>query len=136
MTRDQIYNHIQERGDEDLDITPDLVYRWWWVLNNALFSGSLPVPDRVEYCKDSNTLGWYHDNSFWGRKYKHIIGLNVVALESRRELFLNVLAHEMVHMHQGVYRPEDCAVHGKYFFSFAPLFEDAGLELTRTYHVD
>lgn len=133
MTRNQIHQHILDRGTEDIDITIDVVYYWWWVFNRALFEGKMKAPDRVEFFhKDAEVLGWYEHN-IDATKYKHVIGLNWSILEAERQLFLNVLAHEMVHMCQSVYEPDQDAVHGKYFYSFRPVFADAGLSLASTY---
>jgi hypothetical protein len=92
-------------------------------------------PCKLKLYRRGEYLGWYQHQVF-GRKYKHIVGLHQVELETSLELFVNVLAHEMVHMHQAIYRPDDCAVHGKYFYSFVGVFQQAGLTLKRTYTPD
>lgn len=131
MTKNEIYNHIVNRGHEQVHITHGLVYHWCHTFNKAIFEDTLIIPQKFVYVKDKDTLGWFQEFPT-SRKNKYVIALNGCRLQERSS-FLTVLVHELVHLHQAIHAPKDKAHHGKYFFSFRDVIEAAGMPLEKSY---
>lgn len=130
MTRRKIYNYLEKYGDDEADLSLPALYEWCQVFNRAIFDDTLVMPSRIVGVYDPDTYGWCEEYLTSANRYA--IGLNHQKIKTQEHL-LTILVHELVHLHQFFHEPTDTAIHGKYFFSFRPLVEEAGLELTTRY---
>lgn len=134
MTRSKLNRLIKYNGNDEVDVTPMLVFEWWLQLDEALFNYRLPDPDKLLLINHPRYLGWYMFNPC-ARKYKHTIAINHSEPFTLYQ-FLSTLGHEMVHMYQSVHHPNDDSIHGRFFWSWEPIFEEAGLLLATTANLE
>lgn len=134
MTKQEIIEHIQRKGREQIVPTPTLIFYWWGQFNRILFGGMLPYPDKIldsrPRCK---SMGWvvYNPNA---RKYKLTLGLNFPELNTRR-WFYTVLLHEMAHVYTDMEKPHLQHHHGKSFMKWKDAVEELGVPFNREYSV-
>lgn len=105
---------------------------WYWfnILNEEVFGGVVPKPDVME-------IGDLEDNKNWAyvlhSKFHNtmIVGLYVRKIYPHKAFFINVLAHEMVHIWQ-LKVNGDTGSHNKHFFSWKNKFKQFGLDLKKS----
>lgn len=133
VARMVIKDYLRQKGQQSIgfDLTPAYVLLWWRVFNVAIFDNQLNLPHRI-ICRNfrDNSYGWCDS---WDNSDKVEIGIRRQLKNNR--LFLNVLAHEMVHQAQWeIYGEHERHDHGKTFFAWKPLLKThTGLCLRRWY---
>lgn len=129
--RKKIRSHLRNRGDHgDFEVTPALIMYWWRHINDAIFDGQLSTPYKVLVRKfnHNDTLGTCQG---WGSSKKRPIVLEMKAEFDDKEMFMAILAHEMVH--QWEQQTHGRMTHGKNFFGWEDKLKQLGLPLEETY---
>lgn len=115
-------------------VTPTIVLKWWHVLNNAAFDGTLKPPKKI-ICRNfhGKTYGWCQPY-YSGRDLndRTIIEIGIRKNQKDRKTFLTILAHEMVHQWQWVHR--EPMGHGKSFVKWKPILKQA-VDITLDSHL-
>lgn len=103
---------------------------WWRHINDAIFDGQLSTPYKVLVRKfnHNDTLGTCQG---WGSSKKRPIVLEMKAEFDDKEMFMAILAHEMVH--QWEQQTHGRMTHGKNFFGWEDKLKQLGLPLEETY---
>lgn len=117
--RAKVKNHIQKRGSEScFNVTESMILFWFRYLNAAVFNNKLPTPDVISifpYTERGTTLGFCISQ---GRR----ISLSLCEEYDDRKTFLTILVHELVHMHQVLFRTKvpyaTRMSHGKTFYEW------------------
>lgn len=117
----KIKRHIKERDNDNCyEVTENVIVFWFELLNVAIFNDSLPMPksfSTFEYKEQNQILG------FCSHRYmKDTITIAMCKEFADRKTFLTVLVHEMVHMHQTIFRTtypyHSRMTHGKSFYEW------------------
>lgn len=109
--RSFIKAHIKNRGHQPITVTEQLVRKWWHIINNAVFNGSLKKPLTVTIKKLRKVWAWAQVSCIKGR-----INIIISSMFETRKLFLLILVHEMVHAWE--VQNHSRMGHGKRFFSW------------------
>lgn len=89
----QIYKHVQQKGQTPVVATQSNVLYWWHRLNHAVFDQQLQTPNYIICRQIRNHYGWCDGNT-------KSVTLAITTAELPRKVFLEVLAHEMIHQWQ------------------------------------
>jgi len=130
----QIRKVLKSQNSDKIQVTPDLVLRWWRQLNVAVFDSKLRAPVKI-------TCDILEDGEWgWTKPVPYIRGSSVFTKDVEIgihtdvddwQTFLTVLAHEMVHQYEWVYASR--LSHGpKHFYSWKPILQErVGLSLDK-----
>lgn len=129
QAREKIKNHIRRCGrKKDIVVTKKLVRRWWNLLNTAVFYGKIPFPKKLEIRR---TRGQHAECATGGAKGEPCELLISETFKSK-DLFLNVLVHEMVHAWEAYFHNN--LGHAKRFWEWKPRIKRTiNLELEEKY---
>lgn len=129
--RAKIRSHLVSKGDSaNFTVTQTLVLYWWRELNAALFNNVLEQPRDIivkKYFHD-DTLGWCEG---FGYSKKRPVVYGMQEDYDSKELFIHILAHEMVHHWEQ--QTFGRMSHGKNFFSWKEKFKKLGIPLEVRY---
>lgn len=112
----------------------DEVEFWYWfsTLNHEVFGGAVPPPDLIDTCdEDTFPDSWAYIKTLEYEE-KLIVGLYIKEFYPNKAFFVNVLAHEMIHIWQ-LKVNGDSGKHNRHFYSWRDTFEKHGLFLRRCY---
>ena len=98
--RRKIKKHLRRKGEDWIEVTPDIVMYWWRVLNEAIFNDELRPPKKI-VCRNfqNGDLGFCQTGRR-NRSKKDPVFLGIRRELEDRNMFIEVVAHEMVHQHQ------------------------------------
>lgn len=104
---------------------------WWRVLNRAVFDNELRMPYNVrirKYNKYNDPLGMCS-----GKDYSklHPVTFDIKEEMDDRKMFMDVLAHEMVH--QWEQQTFGNMTHGKNFYKWKRKLKELGITLNESY---
>ena len=102
------------------------IRKWERIINRIIFDGSLP-PFRNVILRQSKTVWGICWSS--GLKRKKYADLQICRYFPTFWLFLEILAHEMVHHYQYWYECPEITIHGNTFRSWKKIFHKHGLDL-------
>ena len=121
QARQRIKKHLKKRGEDLLEVTPELVMYWWHVLNNALFYGILIPPKKI-HCRNfrDGTRGWI-TYGWCSSKSPDKVEIGIRRELEDRKQFMVVLVHEMVHQYELTTIGE--MGHGETFYEWAPMIK-------------
>ena len=102
---------------------------WFDHLNNEVFGGVVPYPHIVDIRRQSETWGYVKEVEVNGIK---VVGLFMQPTYPTLGAFLQILAHEMVHVWQLMVNG-DTGNHNKHFYSWKEKFKEHNLDLKRCY---
>lgn len=127
MNQDQaqkfIKEHLDKKGNKPVVITAQLVRRWWHILNEGVFYGSLKQPAAVDIKK--LTSSWARCREAPG---KNQVSISMANDMKDKKFFVTILVHEMVHAWE--YYNFGCMTHGPTFKGWkGRVKEITGLEL-------
>lgn len=134
MTKTRIKKHIEQRGKQEIIITPSLVFYWWKQFNDILFNNELSYPDTIAEAVSKKISGQVTYNPR-ATKYKVKLELNSDELPTRR-WFYTVLVHEMAHVYTDMKYPNERAYHGDKFMLWEDAVNEIGLPYSKLYSVD
>lgn len=103
------------------------VVEWFNIINETIFNNQLSIFDGIEIKSYHQYHALFHSWEEDGVKFNL---LEVSKSFRNRKLFVEILAHEMIHLYQHTYNePMD---HGTSFLKWRFAFKQKGLELYRT----
>jgi len=102
---------------------------WFDHINNEVFNGVVPYPHIVDIRRQANTWGYVKEVEVNGVK---VVGLFMEPTYPTLGAFLQILAHEMVHIWQLMVNG-DTGNHNKHFYSWRETFKEHNLDLKRCY---
>ena len=103
----------------------DIEY-WFKIINDAVFKNKLPDFHKIRVRSLKDAWAWFeyfHDTGGFELQMHHTY--------ASKQLFINILAHEMVHLYQQI--NNEPVGHGKTFTVWAPAFKENYLILQRTW---
>jgi len=113
-------------------VTESLVKHWWGALNHALFDGKLEQPLEIVVKRLKGQWGDCNVHKSYDKTCKRApIIIRIAEDIDERNLFLSVLAHEMVH--QWEQEQFGRQGHGKRFWSWEDRIKSLGLEFDESY---
>ena len=104
------------------------IIRWFNLLNKLLFDEKLPQFNKIYIRKRNSTWAMCISQEKNG-DYIHELRINTEF--PTRRTFVNILAHEMIHINQ--YEFGERSGHGPSFWRWKPVFEKHGLILREEY---
>ena len=102
---------------------------WFDHINNEVFNGVVPYPHIVDIRRQSKTWGYVKQVEVNGVQ---VVGLFMQPTYPTLGAFLQILAHEMVHVWQLMVNG-DTGNHNKHFYSWRETFKEHNLDLKRCY---
>jgi len=125
--------------EETYHPTVDDVEEWFHIINTTVFDRKLTDISCFEIKRQRGRLAEY---IYWPSLVEYETTKLVMHNRFRsKQLFINVLAHEMVHHYQYLYKvgkTRDCKMnsdwHGKSFKEWKSKFEQKGLSLSEEYY--
>lgn len=104
----------------------DDVVKWFNILNEQLFGNKLQPFGKIRFkrCKDFYAL--FH---YWPRKENKPTELEIDRIFVNQKFFVEILAHEMIHLFQ--YQYNEPLGHGPSFFVWSDNFYLKGLKLQK-----
>ncbi len=102
---------------------------WFDHINNEVFNGEVPYPHIVDIRRQSKTWGYVKQVEVNGVQ---VVGLFMQPTYPTLGAFLQILAHEMVHVWQLMVNG-DTGNHNKHFYSWRETFQEHNLDLKRCY---
>lgn len=102
---------------------------WFDHINNEVFNGEVPYPHIVDIRRQSKTWGYVKQVEVNGVQ---VVGLFMKPTYPTLGAFLQILAHEMVHVWQLMVNG-DTGNHNKHFYSWRETFKEHNLDLKRCY---
>jgi hypothetical protein len=102
---------------------------WFDHINNEVFNGEVPYPHIVDIRRQSKTWGYVKQVEVNGVQ---VVGLFMQPTYPTLGAFLQILAHEMVHVWQLMVNG-DTGNHNKHFYSWRETFKEHNLDLKRCY---
>lgn len=99
---------------------------WFTILNEQLFGNKLQQFDIISINKLKTVHALFH---YWPRKEKQPTRLEMDKKFDNEKLFVEILAHEMVHLFQ--YQYHEPLGHGPSFFVWSENFQLKGLKLQK-----
>lgn len=110
---------------------------WFDHINNEIFDGEVPYPHVVDIRKQKNTWGYVKEVEITVTKKEQPVDMKLVGLFMQPTYptlgaFLQILAHEMVHIWQ-LMVINDTGNHNKHFYSWREKFKEHNLDLKRCY---
>ena len=130
VNRTKLFRIVQQCYEQDAKFKPTIqdCREIFNNINRQVFNGELKMPNfRLVYSKEywGECIGNIDDNS------KCTIKINKSFLS--RRLFINTLAHEMVH--QWEWLTNEDMTHGRQFFQWRKEMEKYGIILSRSYRI-
>ncbi len=110
---------------------------WFDHINNEIFDGVVPYPHVVGIKRQKDTWGYVKEIELTVTKENvptdmKLVGLFMNPTYPSLGAFLQILAHEMVHVWQLMVNG-DTGMHNKHFYSWREKFEEHNLTLKRCY---
>lgn len=102
---------------------------WFDHINNEIFNGKVPYPDIVDIRNQKKTWGYVKHVEVGGTQ---VVGLFILPTYPTLGAFIEILAHEMVHVWQ-LKVNGDTGSHNKHFYSWKEKFKEHNLNLKRCY---
>ena len=102
---------------------------WFDHINNEVFNGEVPYPHIVDIRDQKKTWGYVKQVDVGGTQ---VVGLFMLPTYPTLGAFLQILAHEMVHVWQLMVNG-DTGNHNKHFYSWKEKFKEHNLNLKRCY---
>ena len=102
---------------------------WFDHINNEVFNGEVPYPHIVDIRNQKKTWGYVKQVDVGGTQ---VVGLFMLPTYPTLGAFLQILAHEMVHVWQLMVNG-DTGNHNKHFYSWKEKFKEHNLDLKRCY---
>jgi len=102
---------------------------WFDHINNEVFNGEVPYPHIVDIRNQKKTWGYVKQVDVGGTQ---VVGLFMLPTYPTLGAFLQILAHEMVHVWQLMVNG-DTGNHNKHFYSWKEKFKEHNLNLKRCY---
>jgi len=110
-------------------VEPKELDYWFNQINNEIFDGKVPYPHVIDIRKQKNTWGYVKELEVNGIK---VVGLFMQPTYPTFGAFLEILAHEMIHIWQFMVI-NDTGSHNKHFYSWRDKFKEHNLTLKRCY---
>lgn len=112
--------------------TVDDIKFWFDVLNEQIFENKLTPIDKIYIRSHENFHAIYE---YFQKKHPQYpkTGLRMCKNYRNEKLFVEILAHEMVHHYQFLYKERPG--HGKSFNKWKPKFNEKGLRLLKVYNI-
>ena len=130
MKRSQDYYHnrklLRELKDDGVKFRPKVVdiREWFNILNEQIFSNKLSPLSEIRVCK----LEGYHGMFlYWNKSEEQEPELEMHKVFESKKLFVEILAHEMIHYFQ--YSYDEPLGHGPSFWAWRDNFKLKGLTL-------
>ena len=130
-TRKCVRSHIKDTMDSFSEFEveqTDLDY-WFNVINEEVFDGCCPSPHLMLVKRQRGSWGYVKQAEYGG---KHWVALFMSPKFPTLAAFIQILAHEMVHVWQFL-KLGDTGSHNKHFYSWRDRFKEFGLDLRRNY---
>ena len=126
-----INSHIKDTMDtfSEFQVEQDDLDYWFNVINEEIFEGDCPSPHLMLVKRQRGSWGYVKQAEFDG---KHWVALFMSPKFPTLAAFLQILAHEMVHVWQFL-KLGDTGSHNKHFYSWRDRFKEFGLDLRRNY---
>ena len=102
---------------------------WFDHINNEVFNGVVPYPHIVDIRRQRDTWGYVKQIEVNNIK---VVGLFMQPTYPTMGAFLQILAHEMIHVWQLMVNG-DTGNHNKHFYSWRKKFKEHNLTLKRCY---
>jgi len=102
---------------------------WFDHINNEIFGGVVPYPHIVDIRRQRDTWGYVKQVEVNNIK---VVGLFMQPTYPTMGAFLQILAHEMIHVWQ-LMVIGDTGNHNKHFYSWRKKFKEHNLTLKRCY---
>ena len=102
---------------------------WFDHINNEVFNGVVPYPHIVDIRRQRDTWGYVKQIEVNNIK---VVGLFMQPTYPTMGAFLQILAHEMIHVWQ-LMVIGDTGNHNKHFYSWRKKFKEHNLTLKRCY---
>jgi len=102
---------------------------WFDHINNEVFNGEVPYPHIVDIRDQKKTWGYVKQVEIGETQ---VVGLFMLPTYPTLGAFLQILAHEMVHVWQLMVNG-DTGNHNKHFYSWKEKFKEHNLNLKRCY---
>jgi len=102
---------------------------WFDHINNEVFNGVVPYPHIVDIRRQRDTWGYVKQVEINNIK---VVGLFMQPTYPTMGAFLEILAHEMIHVWQ-LMVIGDTGNHNKHFYSWRKKFKEHNLTLKRCY---
>jgi len=102
---------------------------WFDHINNEVFNGEVPYPHIVDIRNQKRSWRYVKQEDVGGTK---VVGLFMLPTYPTLGAFLEILAHEMVHVWQLMVNG-DTGMHNKHFYSWKEKFKEHNLNLKRCY---
>ena len=126
-----INSHIKDTMDtfSEFQVDQDDLDYWFNVINEEIFEGDCPSPHLMLVKRQRGSWGYVKQAEFGG---EHWVALFMSHKFATLAAFLQILAHEMVHVWQFL-KLGDTGSHNKHFYSWRDRFKEFGLDLRRNY---
>lgn len=111
--------------------TREDVEKWFDILNEEVFGGSLTKLDEIDIRRRRRTYAYYEYEPKRRRKKDRFSKLCMNVRYSSEKFFVEILAHELVHHYQ--YIKMQPMGHGPSFMAWKTLFREKGLNLAKSY---
>ncbi len=119
---------MEEFGE--FEVTETEFWYWFHTLNEEVFEGVVPMPHLIETWREED------GEDYWAY-IKHVdiddtlvVGLYIRTHYPNKAHFIQVLAHEMIHLWQLLVNG-DTGNHNKHFYGWRNKFAEHGLTLRR-----
>lgn len=116
---------MEEFGE--FEVTETEFWYWFHTLNEEVFEGVVPQPHLIETCMDEDK--WAYVATMDVDEIL-VVGLYIRTHYENKRQFVEVLAHEMVHLWQ-IMVNGDTGNHNKHFYGWRDRFEMFNLNLRR-----
>lgn len=104
--------------------TTDDVIKWFYILNEQVFGRKLASFDDINIKKLDRYHALFH---YWPRKENQPTELEMNRIFENEKLFVEILAHEMIHLFQ--YQYNEPLGHGPSFWVWSDILTIKGLKL-------
>jgi hypothetical protein len=111
---------------DNFNTTIDDIHIWFDILNEQLFGNKLQPFGKISLKRHKNVHALFH---YWPRKENKPTMLEINRKFENKKFFVEILAHEMVHLFQ--YQYNEPLGHGPSFFVWSDNFYLKGLKLQK-----
>ena len=120
----ELLRQVMLEEERPFEVTKDEVMKWFSIINSVIFNNTLPPFHKIGIEELDEVWAWF----------EHFEDLNEHHLTlhhtyETKQVFINILAHEMVHMYQQINNQP--VGHGPSFRQWRHMFENNFLTLQR-----